>query len=213
MKRIFSVLLVLTAIVRVSAQMGNEWIDYSQSYFKIPAGKDGIYKLDYASLQSAGFPVGSVDPQHIQLFHRGVQQAIYVDGEGDGQFNSSDFIEFYGRRNDGTLDADLYKTASLQPHKYYSLYNDTTSYFLTVGALNGKRMVSFNEDNTSGLAAESYHIDEKLQLLTTQYSVGNDYGVEMRYTFFDGSEGWTGTQVVQAQSIDYSVTGISNGYT
>ncbi len=213
MKKIFLVFLVLAAIVEVNAQSGNEWIDFSQSYFKIPVGKDGIYKLDYSSLQAAGFPVGSVDPQRIQLFHRGVQQAIYVEGESDGQFNNADFIEFYGRRNDGTLDADLYKPASLQPHKYYNLYNDTTSYFLTIGALNGKRMVSFNEDNTSGLAAESYHVDEKLQLLTTQYSVGNDYGVEMRYTFFDGSEGWTGTQVVQAQSIDYSVTGISNGYT
>lgn len=213
MKKIFLLFLILAAIVDVNAQVGNEWIDFSQSYFKIPVGKDGIYKLDYTSLQSAGFPVGSVDPQRIQLFHRGVQQAIYIEGESDGQFNNTDFIEFYGRRNDGTLDADLYKPASLQPHKYYNLYNDTTSYFLTIGALNGKRMVSFSEDNTSGLAAESYHIDEKLQILTAQYSTGNEYGAEIRYTFFDGSEGWTGSQVVQSQSIDYSVTGISNGYT
>jgi hypothetical protein len=213
MKQIFSVLLVLTAIVQVSAQMGNEWIDFNQSYFKIPAGKDGIYKLDYASLQAAGFPVSSVDPQRIQLFHRGVQQAIYVEGESDGQFNSSDFIEFYGRRNDGTLDADLYKPASLQPHKYYSLYSDTSSYFLTVGALNGKRMVSFSEDNTSGLAAESYHFDEKLQVLVSQLSQGTDYEIEMRYSFFDRGEGFTGAQVVQGQSIDYTITGITNTVT
>ena len=113
MKKIFFVFLVLAAIVEVNAQSGNEWIDFSQSYFKIPVGKDGIYKLDYSSLQAAGFPVGSVDPQRIQLFHRGVQQAIYIEGESDGQFNNADFIEFYGRRNDGTLDADLYKPASL----------------------------------------------------------------------------------------------------
>ncbi len=213
MKQFFFVILILAAIVEVNAQVGNEWIDFSQSYFKIPVGKDGIYKLDYTSLQAAGFPVGSIDPQRIQLFHRGVQQAIYVEGEGDGQFNSADFIEFYGRRNDGTLDADLYKPASLQPHKYYNLYNDTTSYFLTIGALNGKRMVSFSENNTSGLAAESYHVDEKLQVFVSQLSQGTDYEIEMRYSFFDRGEGFTGAQVVQAQYVDYTITGITNTVT
>ncbi|SKC88676.1 putative type IX secretion system sortase PorU2 [Ohtaekwangia koreensis] len=213
MNRIFSVLLIFSAVVRADAQMGNEWIDFGQSYFKIPVGKDGIYKLDYSSLQAAGFPVGSVDPKKIQLFHRGIEQAIYIEGEDDGQFNSSDFIEFYGRRNDGTLDADLYKPSSLQPHKYYNLYSDTTSYFLTASSLSGKRMVSFSENNTSGLSAESYHFDEKLLVFVNELSQGTDYNVEMRYTFFDRGEGFTGSQVVQAQFIDYTFSDVTNTVT
>src|SRR5688500_11704404 len=84
------------------AQVGNEWINFSQSYYKIPIAREGVYKLDYNALQAAGFPVGSVDPKKIQLFHRGVEQHIFVDGENDLQFDPTDFIEFYGNKNDGT---------------------------------------------------------------------------------------------------------------
>ena len=92
--------LFLVSLIRVHAQVGNEWINFNQSYFKIPAAKDGIYKLTYNDLQAAGFPVSTTDPSTIRLFHRGVEQAIYIEGEGDAQFNNTDFIEFYGRRND-----------------------------------------------------------------------------------------------------------------
>ena len=34
-----------------------------------------------------------------------------MEGESDLQFDPSDFIEFYGQKNDGTLDAELYKPA------------------------------------------------------------------------------------------------------
>src|SRR6187551_1104086 len=147
-------LLFFTCIALSSlAQVGNEWIDYNQAYYKIPVAKENIYKLNYADLQAAGFPVGGIDPKKIQLFHRGEEQAIFVEGEDDSDFGSSDYIEFYGQQNDGTLDAELYKPASLQPDRQYNLYSDTTSYFLTVGATNGKRIPFFDETN-SGLPAE-----------------------------------------------------------
>src|SRR5690349_2512900 len=183
MKKIAVLGLFLSALIQVNAQVGNEWINFNQSYFKIPIGKDGIYKLGYAELQAAGFPVASVAPKNIQLFHRGVEQAIYIEGEGDGQFNAGDFIEFYGRQNDGTLDAELYKPASSQPHKYYNLYSDTTSYFLTIGSFAGQRMVSFFDNNAAGLSTETYHYDEKLVLRTDGYSAGNDFGTEIFNTY------------------------------
>ncbi|MBA4058657.1 MAG: hypothetical protein C0490_28330, partial [Marivirga sp.] len=105
------------------AQTGNEWINYSQQYFKIPIAKDGLYKLTYSDLQDAGFPLGSTDPKKIQLYHRGKEHAIYINGELDNQFDPVDYIVFFGQRNDGTLDAGLYKPASSQPHTYYNLYS------------------------------------------------------------------------------------------
>jgi hypothetical protein len=78
------------------AQVGSEWINFNQFYYKIPVAKNGIYRLTYSNLQNAGFPVDVVDPRRLQLYHRGVEQAIYVDGESDAKFDAADFIEFYG---------------------------------------------------------------------------------------------------------------------
>ncbi len=207
MRVAFLVLFCFVLSFTCSAQSGNEWIDYNQTYFKIPVAKDGVYKLNYNDLQSAGFPVGAVDPKNIQLFHRGIEQRIFVEGESDSQFDPVDFVEFYGRRNDGTLDAELYKPATSQPHKFYNLYSDTTSYFLTVGTTLGKRITTFNEANTDNLPVEPYHIDEKLLVLTNDYSLGIDYG-EILNTFFDVGEGWVGGKIFQTQSVDYTLPDI-----
>src|SRR5882762_9406940 len=82
-----------------NAQYPNDWINFNQTYYRIPIGKDGIYRLTYNDLQSAGFPVASVDPRFLQVFYRGLEQAITVQGQSDAQFNPGDFLEFYGQRN------------------------------------------------------------------------------------------------------------------
>ena len=86
-------------------QIGHEWIQYAQPYLKISVAQDGIYRVSAQSLQQAGFTNG--DPRKLQLFHRGKEQVIHVEGESDGVFGSGDYIEFYGQRNDGTLDSTL----------------------------------------------------------------------------------------------------------
>ena len=76
-------------------QLGHEWIQFGHPYFKIPVAQDGIYRLSVASLIAAGFPAHT-EANKIQLFHRGKEQRIYVHGDADGQFDNTDFIEFYG---------------------------------------------------------------------------------------------------------------------
>jgi hypothetical protein len=46
---------------------GNEWIDYSKTYFRIPVSADGIYRLSTATLTAAGVP-NSVAGDRFQLF-------------------------------------------------------------------------------------------------------------------------------------------------
>lgn len=205
----FSWLVLMAVCLEGYSQLGHEWINYSQSYYKIPVGKDGIYRLTASALQSAGFPTNTVDPTRIQLFHRGTEQAIYVEGEGDLAFNETDFIEFYGRKNDGTLDAQLYKTPSLQPHSYYNLYSDTTSYFLTIGSVPGKRMIFFSENN-AGLSAETFHNDEKLLVLTNRYAPGIDF-TDVQETSFGLGEGWTGNQIVLNQVATHKISNVVLG--
>ena len=94
-----AVIFFLVVHTVASAQVGNEWINFSAPYYKIPVGKDGIYRLTRAQLLTAGIP-SFVDPKTIKLYHRGVEQSIHIEGEGDSQLNAGDFVEFYGRKND-----------------------------------------------------------------------------------------------------------------
>jgi hypothetical protein len=210
MRRFVIAALLFFLTFRTFAQMGNEWIQFGQQYFKIPVAKDGFYRLTTANLQAAGIPP-TVDPRTFRLFHRGTEQAIYVQGQSDGQLNASDYLEFYGRHNDGTLDTELYKTPASQPHKLHNLYNDTTSYFLTFGSGQGKRIPLSSEAST-GLTPEAFHYDEKLLVLSTHYSAGVDYG-NIFLSAFESGEGWMGQQINQNQTGSYTVQGITQSLT
>jgi hypothetical protein len=69
-------------------------------------------------------------------------------------------------------------------------------------------MSNFFESN-AGLPTESYHLDEKLLVLKDQYAQGEGYNDEVFTSTFGNGEGWTGVQVVQNQSVDYTLTGIT----
>ncbi|MBL7865151.1 MAG: hypothetical protein JNK10_09760 [Cyclobacteriaceae bacterium] len=196
-KAVWLLTMVLGAI-SAKAQFSNEWINFGQTYYKIPVARDGIYKVTYADLVAAGISPSSIDPRRINIFHRGTEQAIQVTGQADAVFDPSDVIEFYGKRNDGTLDASLYEPSGSQPHSYYNLYSDTTAYFLTWNALPvlGKRMDFFSEVNSLSLPAESAQTHERLDLFTSEFSQVGD----IQATSFGVGEGWTGTMICTVSS-------------
>lgn len=184
------------------AQTGNEWINYSQPYYKISVAQPGIYRLSAAKLFAAGVPAGT-DPALVRIYHRGVEQAIAVSAGADGTLDAGDFLEFYGQRNDGSQDAGLYQPQSAQPHQYYNLYSDTTAYFLTIANSSGKRMPTFSQAPGS-LTPVGSHLDEKLLVNIEQYFTGRDEN-EVQITPFDLGEGWTGYQIAKSQTIDYTL--------
>lgn len=208
MKRLLFTCFCLISGLQAFAQYGNEWVKFNQPYYKISVAKNGLYRLTYTDLQQAGFPVGTTNPQRIQVFHRGVEQRIRVAGELDAVFNPGDYLEFYGIRNTGMGDSSLYKQDT-QPHTFYNLYSDTTAYFLTVNsATPGLRMDLFSEVNI-GLSAEPFHTDEKLMLITDQYSTGIRYDV-IQNTYFETGEGWTGELISSGGFKEYTLTNILN---
>lgn len=196
-------------------QYSNDWVDFNQTYYKISVAKEGLYRITYNDLVAANFPANSVDPRLIKLYHRGQEQAILVQGENDAVFNTSDYIEFYGQRNDGTLDRKLYQPASLQPHPYYNLYSDTTAYFLTYSltASAGKRMDNFSEVNVLNLPKEVFHSEERLLILGEDYSVGATQISTLQYTQFDQGEGWFSKPLQPGQSADFPIDLVKNGVT
>ena len=92
-----------------------------QPAYKIQVDQDGLYQVTYSALQSAGVPVDGLDPRTLRLFNQGVEIPIYVFGEEDGIFNSTDYLLFYGQKID-------------------TKFTSTNIYWLSWGNGNGLRM-------------------------------------------------------------------------
>lgn len=211
----YIILILSMAVLSVSAQpYGNEWIDQNQRYFKINIGENGIYRLTRTQLANFGFPVGAVDPRKIQLFHLGQEVAIKVEGQLDGVFDLTDYLEFYGEKADGTTDTPLYLTPEAQPHTFYNIFSDSSAYFLTykLNLETGLRMDDYAEINVGGLPAENYHLADNLSLFTSTYYVGRSYGSSNKIILptYDVGEGWTGNFASTGQFIDQTITGLTN---
>lgn len=132
-------------------------------FCRIEVKESGMYKLDKNFLQSAGMNLSSVDPRTIKIYGNDgkevpydnavnypfdpVEDAIYVSGEDDGQFNDNDYILFYGRNpNEWNYNQTL--------RTYFHSINHfsvSTYYWITYGGASGKRMTSQNSPSASGL--------------------------------------------------------------
>ncbi|GHB67361.1 putative type IX secretion system sortase PorU2 [Persicitalea jodogahamensis] len=200
MMRYFWMSLFFLASLSVKAQTsyGNEWLNPSQQYFRIGTTHDGWYRLDARDLQKQGIDLSQIPAKSLQLFRRGQEVAIQVEGEADGTLDSLDYVEFYGQRNDGWLDTLLYASPEFLPHPHYSLYSDTATYFLTwrTDGRAGRRIVQAPVASTS--STTNYHQETVLQVMANQYAAGAIYppgaGPDDGYlqTFGDTGEGWTG---------------------
>lgn len=192
MKYLFSVLLLFLCLnIFGQTNFGNEWIVNGQTYYKINITEKGVYRITYAQLQAAGFFSTAVNPQKIQLFFRGNEVPLYVNGQDDGNFDASDYIEFYGTNNDGGLDVPLYNTTSWQPNTEVSLFSDQASYFLTVGTPNGKRYTSPTINNTQ-LTPETYLLYTASENFTDSYYPGRYILDAMSLSEYIEGEGYMG---------------------
>jgi len=188
---------------------GNEWIDENQTYFKFNVGEDGFYRITSEELVAAGFPVNSVPSTRIRLYRRGEEQAIRVNSS-EGLLQS---LDFYGRRNDGLEDQTLYSTATNQLHPNYSIYTDSSAYFLTFSLNNtaGLRMESYTEANTQGLPAEVSFNKLEERFFSEEYSAGRRYsGGSILLSSYDRGEGWIARPVKTGVNLDVNLI-LSNG--
>lgn len=204
--RIIGICLLYLTCASAHAQFDNEWIDYSQTYFKIKVTQDGFYRITAAELEAKGFVTAAVPANRIQLFRRGEEVAIQVNATG-GVLN---YFEFYGQKNDGSGDTPLYLEATDQPHTYYNLFTDTAAYFLTwkLTTETGKRMANSSLNDFNGLSPQTYHLNEIIQLGTSDYSPGLKFGTDASFTLadYDSGEGWTGNFVSKGGNKQFNFT-------
>ncbi|HET6245981.1 MAG: type IX secretion system sortase PorU [Bacteroidetes bacterium] len=134
----------------------------TDEWFKIGVTKDGIYKMDYNFIKNMGLNPDEIDPRNLKIYGNGggmipfannkariddiIQNSIFVNGESDGKFDSTDYILFYGQDpNRWTLNTDIFV-------HHLNLYSDTTFYFISVSPGPGKRI-----QNKSSLQLPATH--------------------------------------------------------
>ncbi|HBF89028.1 MAG TPA: hypothetical protein DDX39_10340 [Bacteroidales bacterium] len=188
-----------------SQNYGNEWINYSQKYFKVKVSQDGIYRISRQALVDAAVPIESISLYNIQLFSKGEEQAIYIKSDTYGIL---EYIEFFGEKNNAWLDIDLYGSSVNQTNPYYSLINDTNVYFLTWNtSVNNKRYTSVNETNFSSYSPTEYCFKNSFQQYVSSYHDGGD-----TYSEYSPAEGWFDANFAMGTSITKSIS-TKNAYT
>ncbi|MCH7731916.1 MAG: hypothetical protein IIB44_05275 [Candidatus Marinimicrobia bacterium] len=101
---------------------------YSENLVKIVVDTTGWFVLTKDALRDSGVVLSGVDPRTFQLWHRGQEKLLWVEGEEDGHFSKNDVIIFYGERNPSNRD-----------NYSYNYYTDDNCYWLTWGKDNGVR--------------------------------------------------------------------------
>ncbi|WP_176723336.1 putative type IX secretion system sortase PorU2 [Roseivirga misakiensis] len=212
--------LCLPALVFGQVQ-GNEWIEYSQTYYKIKTGSNDIHRISPEALQSAGMDLSTINLANLQLFHRGQEVALHIEDGADGTLETGDYLEFYGRRNDGTQDTELFYRPSDQIHKFYNLFSDTTAFFLTEASTAGKRMQVTNTDPSS-FSLIDLHRQELRNLQTSRFSFGQYYPLsnpsgEVKRSLYDLGQMFMSREIIRSDFgvsnelnfLDLAVNGIT----
>ena len=186
------------------------WINYNQQYFKIQLAQDGLHRIPYSSLLQAGIPVDNIDPRWIQIFFQGEEQYIYIHGEGtSGIFDPNGYIEFYGQRNKSELDLEFYDNPNNCVNPDYSMYSDTSAYFLTWNfSTNNRRFTNVSDNNFEDYSAyaQDYCYKNIRHNYTSRFYWGSTQNV------FSKGEGWFDNAVINEETPITKSINISNFY-
>jgi Peptidase family C25 len=147
--------------------LGNEWIDFSAQYLKIPVAEDGVYRLSFQQLVKLGIPIQSIQNNSIRLFAYGKEIPAFVSGTATP--TATDFVEFYAQRNRSQLDIPLFTDPTHLLNPEYSLFTDTTAYFLTWGTQNSTQRIATPPNNITNAAALPYCWFENTTIFNQQY--------------------------------------------
>lgn len=205
MKKYCIAILFFTFSLVAQAQYSNEWINYTQTYYKIKVPTTGLYRIPYNTLQSAGVSlVGS----YFALYNKGQEVPIYVSTEG--VLGSTDYMEFYGQRNDGSFDTELFNNLNDQLNTNRSLFSDTATYFLTINSLSPNlRFQNIENDINNPPAVEPYFLHAINQAYANVFVGGAAFfagGRNNTYAHFDKNEGAASTDIAGSSNQSFSIS-------
>jgi len=126
----------------------------SGTWYRIPIGKNGIYRLNRTYLRDLGINTDSIDPRNIQVWGTPgyelpkanaderpsfAQIPVIVEGESDGNFGSGDAVVFYA--ND--INQRIFNPSTLEWDHNLHAYDTQNYVFITVGQEQGLRLAPF----------------------------------------------------------------------
>lgn len=179
-------------------QYGNDWFNLNQQYYKLKVYEDGVYQVSLQDLGDAGMPIGQISNLEYRMFVDGKEIPIYV---------TSNYIEFYGEKNDGVLDQGLYDTPEDQAHQEISLYSDTSIYFLThTPGENGLRFRDVLDQNVSGKTEVAYHDKQTFALFPESFYHGKRSNPDIKHSKMNSGEGLLSASINRLSSSFRSAT-------
>lgn len=172
------------------------------NWFKFAVDTTGVFRLDRNLLQQIGIQANNLDPRKIQIYGNGgqmlpesnsesryedlIENAIYIEGESDGSFDSDDFILFYAK---GPHDWNIVPSSGTATHRQ-NLYSDKAYYFITAGSEDGKRIETAPDiTDTSTIQVSTFddflfYENEIVNLLAAgRIWLGEDFSVENQQSF------------------------------
>ncbi|MFK7908775.1 MAG: hypothetical protein AB8B69_26840, partial [Chitinophagales bacterium] len=183
----------------------NEWIDYEQTYHKFYIEEDGLYRIPYSVLQEN---FAEKDITGFHLFNRGQEVPIYISS--NGELGSEDYIEFYGQKNDGYFDTQLFEDPAWQLTNRQSSFTNSAAYYLMWDdGFEGLRIEEVaNELDTELPEQEKYFLYESARLYRNAFHVGtptrvasadNPSAININFAEFNNGEGLV-SPIVQGET-------------
>jgi hypothetical protein len=120
----------------------------SGDWYRFYIEKSGVYKISKDFLQQLGLNLNGINPKKIKIYGNGgkmlplanntfypndlTENAIQIQGENDGVFNTEDYIIFYGQ---GTSNWNEESQTNI------NLYDTKSYYYITIQGDDGKRIL------------------------------------------------------------------------
>lgn len=166
-------------------------------WYRFYVERSGVYKITKDFLQQLGINLNGVDPKKIKIYGNGgqmlplsnaifypsdlIENAIQVQGENDGVFNSDDFILFYGQGTEGWND---------ESRTHINLYDSKSYYYINIQGADGKRIPEILQPtgvSTLNLTTYDEHqfheIDEKNIAEVGRHWVGESFEIKQDQEF------------------------------
>ena len=156
-RRNLTIVLLSILLTQVGVAQNNVYhsVLSQHTWHRLSVTQEGVYKLDYATLEVMGVDMNSLNPNQIRMFGNPsgalpeknsearpddlTEMAIYVNGAEDGRFDAEDFVLFYGQEPT-RWNLVGYRDFIYQRDRNY--YSDTTFYYLcTDSGVDGLRIV------------------------------------------------------------------------
>jgi len=163
----FFIWILVTLLLPINSVHGqvinpNTWFNESQTWFQLVVANvtqthsalvqegssnfGAMYKVNVSNLINEGFPDQSVPEKQLKVYLKGIEIPILIDKNETGNLTSGDAFYFFGERNTGKNENWAYgSNGSDQKSTFYSLYSDTSYYWLTWSETPGKRYQLKNE--------------------------------------------------------------------